>query len=80
MKAVIEIVARCYDELIIRDVGHAYGKMTVTNDAEEVVAELHRQDILGGRRLFYHDSEGQLDELRHDGNGKFLGFSPGDIR
>lgn len=62
--------------LVIRDIGHNQGCPTVTNDADAVVAALHR-DGLGTRRLFYYDSMGQLDELVHDGEGRFLRFAPG---
>lgn len=62
--------------LIIRDVGHENHR-SVTNDAENVVADL---SLLGwlppGRRLFYYDSQGQLDELLVR-NGKFAGFKAG---
>lgn len=63
------------EKLVIRDVGREC--ISVTNDAESVVRDLHRNGILEGRRLFYYDSEGQLDELKHDGNGTFQGYAPG---
>lgn len=50
---------------------------SITNDAEAVVAELHRSGVLAGRRLYYFDTMGQLDELVHDGQGGFKGFAPG---
>lgn len=62
--------------LIIRDVGHENHR-SVTNDAENVVDDLA---LLGwlppGRRLFYYDSEGQLDELLVR-DGKFAGYKAG---
>lgn len=62
--------------LIIRDVGHNDHR-SVTNDAEKVVADLVASgDLPPGRRLFYYDSEGQLDELLVR-DGKFAGFRPG---
>ena len=46
----------------IRDLN--LGRMSVTNDAENVVANLRKHGILeDGRRLFYYDSEGDLDEI-----------------
>ena len=52
--------------------------MSVTNDAENVVAELFENGLLNnGKRLFYYDSEGQLDEILHE-EGKFTGFAPGN--
>lgn len=59
----------------IADVGSQ--SMSVTNDAEAVVQELHERGVLRGRRLYYYDSQGQLDELKHDGSGRFTGFAPG---
>ncbi len=51
------------------------GDMSVTNDAEAVVAFLaDREYIYEDTRLIYRDSCGIWDELRHDGNGRFLGF------
>lgn len=51
--------------------------MSVTNDAENVVAELFENGLLNnGKRLFYYDSENQLDEILHE-EGKFTGFAPG---
>jgi len=70
------VYEQCTDEfLVIRDVGPWDAHFTVTNDAETVVMELHRVGQLPpGRRLFYYDSEGDLDELEHDGYGIFTGF------
>ena len=63
--------------LVIKDVGFHEPCLSVTNDAERVVAFLAATGKLpAGRRLFYFDSEGQLDELRIAG-GKFAGFAPG---
>ena len=64
----------CY---LIRDIGHLEGRRTITNDAEEVVAEVHRIFNLGERRLFYIDSDGDIDELLHTGRGEFTGFGQG---
>lgn len=53
--------------LVIRDVGPWDAFPTVTNAAEAVVVELRRRGMLPtGRRLFYYDSEGVLDEIVHD--------------
>lgn len=72
-RAKYEVVSDKDDMLIIRDVGHNLGHPTVTNDAESIVADLAER--LGARRLFYIDSEDQLDELVVK-DGKFCGFSP----
>ncbi len=49
------------------------GVLSVTNDAERVVAELFR--TWGARRIFYRDTDGDWDELQHEG-AKFTGFAP----
>ncbi len=68
------IISNSADWVIIRDVGHGDGYKTVTNDAAAVVAEL--APVLGGRRLFYIDSSGRLDELIVEA-GRFAGFAAG---
>jgi hypothetical protein len=50
------------------------GAMSVTNDAERVIAKLARDGALAGRRVLYRDSDGCWDELRHDG-ARFTGFA-----
>lgn len=53
------------------------GNRSVTNDADNVVADLVAAGRLpSDRRLFYYDSEGQLDELLVK-DGRFAGFAPG---
>jgi len=50
--------------LVIRDVGFWDRQLTVTNDAERVVEALDAACRLPiDRRLFYYDSEGELDEI-----------------
>lgn len=50
---------------------------SVTNDAEHVVAELRKADLLPvGRRLYYFDSEDNLDEITWNERGQ-IGFKPG---
>jgi len=66
--------------LVIRDVGPWDQHPTVTNDAEAVVMALASQGYLpNGRRLFYYDSEGALDEILVK-DGQFVGFAPGPDR
>lgn len=61
------------DCLVIQDIGRD-NDMSVTNDAEAVVARLVAQGYLPpGRRLEYYDSEGHRDELLVE-DGKFAGF------
>lgn len=60
------------DRVILRDVGPWDSHLTITNDAEGVVADV--APILRGRKLFYYDSDGELGELLVK-DGKFAGFA-----
>lgn len=51
------------------------GNMSVTNDAENVIAAIHAEIDLMGRNVTYTDSEGQVDRLIHN-QGEFLAFAP----
>lgn len=49
---------------------------SVTNDADRVVRDIHLNVAeLSRRRVFYQDSMGRIDELRHQ-KGRFIGFGP----
>lgn len=61
--------------MVIRDIGPWDKYPSVTNDVEAVVKFLNLCN-LGDRKLFYYDSEGDLDEIVHDGEGKFIEFRP----
>lgn len=76
MKARIRIVSdRPGKPLVIRDMGHRTG-MSVTNDADAVVAHLHAAGHLpDNRRLHYYDSQNELSELVHK-DGRFIGYAP----
>lgn len=51
------------------------GAMSVTNDAEAVVWELYKTGKMkGSDRLIYRDTDGQWDELQHNGAGAFTGY------
>ena len=77
LKSSFEISRDDFNGLIIQDTGHADGKMSVTNDAENVVEHLVMTGKLShGQRLFYYDSEGDLSELVVE-NGRFVGFKTG---
>ena len=65
------IVLESDDCVLIRDIGPHDQFFTVTNAAEEVVAEL--APMLRGRRLEYYDSDGDRDQLLVQ-DGKFAGF------
>lgn len=75
MRCTFEIVRVTEKFMLIRDTG---GMVSVTNQADQVVKNL--RSALGGRRLFYYDSEGALDELcMEDGKFSHFGFlSPAD--
>ena len=74
MYAVVENIEG--SPLVIRDLGPWDRHMTVTNDAENVVAELVSEGLLPlGRLLHYYDSDGQLDQLLVK-DGRFVGFAP----
>jgi len=75
MQAEFTIEKETPEYVFIIDTGHTNTK-TVTNDAEAVVATLAREHALGDRRVFYRDSENQIDELLHTG-GEFTGFKAG---
>ena len=62
------------DHVYITD---ADGPMSITNAAEQVVWDMHQSGALRGRRLFYKDTNGDIDELLHDGQGGFRGFKLG---
>jgi len=52
------------------------GCRSVTNDAAEVVSSVHDNVAsLKHRHVFYLDSMGQIDELKHE-TGRFTGFGP----
>lgn len=74
----------CNSKIIIRDIGPWEQYTTVTNNAEGVIAEINEKlsqvGGIGQKRVFYYDSEGDYDELCHDGNGNFTGFHMMDAR
>lgn len=78
MKANYRIVAdKPGEPLTIQDIGPWSRFATVTNAAEEVVAELVAAGRLPeGRQLFYYDSSEVVDEIVVRG-GRFAGFRPG---
>jgi hypothetical protein len=46
---------------------------SVTNDAENVIDDLSRAQVLAGRRVLYRDTDGRWDELLVR-DGAFAGF------
>ena len=64
--------------LLIRDRSAIEQKMSITNDAENVVVFLYNLNFLSkNTELYYIDTTGRVDILEHDGQGKFTGFKPG---
>jgi hypothetical protein len=62
--------------LILRDVGPWDEYLSITNGAEQVVESIVKAGLLPeGRRLFYHDTDGELTELIVT-DGVFAGFGP----
>ena len=60
-----EVVSVSPEAVTIRDLD--IGK-SVTNDAEHAVQQLLAADLLvPGRKLFYYDSDGELDEIVWEG-------------
>jgi hypothetical protein len=60
----------------INDYCNELGGMSVTNNAENVVAEIDSIMPIFGLTISYTDTMGQTDELLHDGK-LFSGFAPG---
>lgn len=63
------------EAVYIVDLANECGTMSVTNDAENVVAMV--AEHYRNRRIMYRDTNGQWDELVHD-NGRFIRFAPGN--
>ena len=66
-------------DIVIVDLDES-GRKSVTNDAELEVLVLHEYGMLKSRTLYYRDTLGDIDEISHDGEGRFLGFKPGNGR
>lgn len=57
--------------ITITDIGN---DLSVLNEITYVVEELHAAGLLGDRRLFFYDHTGRLDEILHNGKGKYMGI------
>lgn len=73
--AVYKIVLDDGNKVVIRDLGPWDKHLTVTNDIEHVLKQLQVKHDLNERELYYHDSEGNYDQIVHL-KGKFAGFAP----
>jgi hypothetical protein len=70
------VMAETGGYIYIKDAGG--NSKSITNDAEWVLARLDQE--YGGlkkRRVFYMDTLGQIDEIAHNGDGRFTGFKAG---
>jgi hypothetical protein len=72
--AVFDVIKKDDDFIFIKDVGHK-NHITITNDAQFVLTKLAAEYDIGGRRVFYMDSYGEIDEREHRGIN-FTGFKP----
>jgi len=62
--------------IFIHDVGHNSGR-SITNDVEYIIHQLYIEyGITDSTRIFYKDSEGNIDEILHSGK-RFKGFKAG---
>jgi hypothetical protein len=59
----------------IKDIGNT-SRMSVTNDVKYVLSELSKQYDINRLRVFYTDSDGQIDEIVHKGKN-FISFKAG---
>jgi hypothetical protein len=77
MHAQVELVTHKKGQYIfVRDIGHMTGR-SVTNDAEYIVGQLYLDfGLADNERIFYEDSEGEIDELKHNGQ-RFTGYKFG---
>lgn len=76
-RANFSIVMNTPEWILIRDNCDETITMSVTNDAENVVKFLKENAFLFKEtKLYSICTDGPIDLLKHDGNGKFLGFEP----
>lgn len=69
------IVEQTSEYLVIADNGPWDQHLTITNGAEIVVAQLAPK--LNGRKLYYYDTDGRIDQLGVSPDGQFTGFIAG---
>jgi hypothetical protein len=68
------IYSRAVHGNVIAVIDHDQGK-SVTNDAENVIADLASDFDLSQYRVIYRDTRGIWDEMLVDRTGQFAGFS-----
>lgn len=64
------------DSGVIHITDEGIDEISVTNDAEDVLLQIHKHVNLTGKKVQYTDSDGQIDRLLHE-RGVFTGFAPG---
>lgn len=72
LRSTWSIIKVTEDVVYLVDHANETGRMSVTNDAEDVVHKVLADHP--GRRIVYKDTEGRWDELRHNGK-HFTGFA-----
>ena len=77
--AEFSVIRATNDYIFIKDNGgEKWGiSKSITNDAHFVVMQLSMQYNGVCGRIFYIDTTGQIDELLHNGKGRFTGFKAG---
>jgi hypothetical protein len=75
LHAVYDVVKDTIAFIHIKDIGHMNHK-SVTTDIEYVLSELSKQFGIDHRRIFYTDSDGQIDEIIHNGKN-FISIKSG---
>jgi hypothetical protein len=73
--AIFDIIKESQDFVFIKDIGHK-NHIAITNDAQFVLSKLAAEYDINRRRVFYMDSDGQIDEIEHHGV-RFVKFRPG---
>lgn len=77
IKSSFNILEHTDNYVLISDNALIKETMSITNDAENVVEHLHKQLNLKNKDLYYIDTDGRVDLLVHDNNGKFINFKAG---
>lgn len=67
-----------YGSYLIKSIGVA-DDVTIANNASSIVRSLVADGMKDRNRLFYYDSEGNIDEITHR-DGRHIGFAPGPFR
>lgn len=77
MKYAYRIVDIVETHILLEDKCQDYGCMSLTNAAELVIQDLLEKGLTSaGKKVYYIDTEGRIDELCHDGK-RFTGYAPG---